>query len=103
VIISTPGICGGKPRIAGHRITVQDVVLWKERLGMGPEAIMSEHPGLSAAEISAALAYYDLHQEEIREELQKDEEFVDFFEKSLTSALDRFPRKPDAQDDSNSP
>ncbi len=24
----TPGICGGKPRIAGHRIRVQDIALW---------------------------------------------------------------------------
>jgi uncharacterized protein (DUF433 family) len=25
-----PEIAGGKPRIAGHRITVQDVVIWHE-------------------------------------------------------------------------
>ena len=24
----TPGTCGGKPRIAGHRITVQVIVIW---------------------------------------------------------------------------
>ena len=24
----TPGVCGGKPRIAGHRIRVQDIVVW---------------------------------------------------------------------------
>ncbi|MEO0014001.1 MAG: hypothetical protein RLZZ535_2390 [Cyanobacteriota bacterium] len=23
----TPGVCGGKPRIAGHRIRVQDIVI----------------------------------------------------------------------------
>ncbi len=23
----TPGICGGKPRIAGHRIRVEDIVI----------------------------------------------------------------------------
>jgi hypothetical protein len=27
----TPGICGGRPRIAGHRIRVQDVVIWIEQ------------------------------------------------------------------------
>jgi len=26
----TPGICGGKPRIAGHRIKVQNIVIWHE-------------------------------------------------------------------------
>ena len=25
-IVSTPGTCGGRPRIDGHRITVEDVV-----------------------------------------------------------------------------
>ena len=24
----TPGVCGGRPRIAGHRIRVQDIVIW---------------------------------------------------------------------------
>ncbi|WP_333364954.1 DUF433 domain-containing protein [Microcoleus sp. herbarium14] len=28
----TPGICGGKPRIAGHRIRVQDIVVWHEQM-----------------------------------------------------------------------
>jgi uncharacterized protein (DUF433 family) len=26
-IVSTPGTCGGKPRIDGHRITVKHIVL----------------------------------------------------------------------------
>lgn len=30
----TPGICGGKPRIVGHRIKVQDIVIWHERMGV---------------------------------------------------------------------
>ena len=24
----TPGVAGGKPRIVGHRITVQNIVIW---------------------------------------------------------------------------
>lgn len=28
------GLLGGKPRIAGHRIKVQDVAIWRERLGL---------------------------------------------------------------------
>jgi hypothetical protein len=32
-IVSTPGICGGKPRIDGHRITVKHVVLDHQRGG----------------------------------------------------------------------
>lgn len=33
----TPGICGGKPRIAGHMIKVQDIVIWHEKMGMSPD------------------------------------------------------------------
>jgi len=29
----TPGVAGAKPRITGHPITVQDIVIWHERLG----------------------------------------------------------------------
>ena len=29
----TPNISGGKPRIAGHRITVENIVIWHERMG----------------------------------------------------------------------
>jgi uncharacterized protein (DUF433 family) len=55
-IVSTPGTCGGKPRIAGHRITVKYVVLAHQRGGMSPDEIVSAHPGLSLADIHAALA-----------------------------------------------
>ena len=30
----TPGVCGGKPRIAGHRIKVQDIAVWHEIMGL---------------------------------------------------------------------
>ena len=29
----TPGVSGGKVRIAGRRITVADIAIWYERLG----------------------------------------------------------------------
>jgi len=31
-IVQTPGLCGGKPRIDGHRITVQNIAIWHDRL-----------------------------------------------------------------------
>ena len=30
----TPGVCSGKPRIAGHCIRVQDIVVWHEMMGL---------------------------------------------------------------------
>jgi uncharacterized protein (DUF433 family) len=70
-----PGIAGGKPRITGHRITVQDVVVWHEWLGRGADEISAEH-GLDLADIYAALAYYYDHQTEIDQAIRQQESFV---------------------------
>lgn len=54
-ITATPGIAGGKPRLAGHRITVQNIVIWHEWLGWSADEIAAEYQ-LSLSEIYAALA-----------------------------------------------
>jgi uncharacterized protein (DUF433 family) len=74
-IESTPGVCGGKPRVARHRITVQNVAIWHERMGMSADKIADEH-GLSLSEVYAALAYYADNRAEIDEAIRTDEEFV---------------------------
>lgn len=38
----TPDVCGGKPRIAGHRIKVQDIVIWHERMGLSPDELLAK-------------------------------------------------------------
>jgi uncharacterized protein (DUF433 family) len=65
-----PGVCGGKPCIAGHRVRVSDVVVWHEHRGLTAGAIASQAPGLSLAGVHAALAYYYQHLDEIREEMR---------------------------------
>jgi uncharacterized protein (DUF433 family) len=72
----TPGICGGKPRIAGHRIRVEDIVVWHERLGFSPDEIVSQYPSLSLADVYAALSYYHDHFDEIRRQMDDDEIFA---------------------------
>ena len=72
----TPGVCGGKPRIAGHRITVQNIVVWHEQMGMSPDEIAANYSSISLADVYAALAYYHDHREEIRARMKADEEFV---------------------------
>ena len=69
----TPGICGGKPRIAGHRIKVQDVVIWHEDMGLSPDEIVYHYPSITLADVYAALAYYHDHQYEIRQQIREDE------------------------------
>ncbi len=71
----TPGVCGGKPRIAGHRIKIQDIAIWHERMGMSPDEIVYHYPSLTLADVYAALAYYHGHLEEIRQQIAEDEAF----------------------------
>jgi uncharacterized protein (DUF433 family) len=60
----TPGIADGKPRIAGHRITVQNIAIWHERMGKSADEIAAEYD-LTLADVYAALAYYFDHRDEI--------------------------------------
>jgi len=71
-----PGFCGGKPHIAGHRVKVQHVAVWHERMGMTPEEIVATYPTLSLPAIYAALAYYHSHRAEIDADIEADERFV---------------------------
>ena len=64
LIVSTPGVLGGKPRIQGHRVAVHRVAGWWQ-LGLTVEEIAEKHPSLGPAEIHAALAYYHLRRAEI--------------------------------------
>ena len=73
----TPGVCGGKPRIAGRRIRVQDIIAWHEYHGMTPDEIVSGYPQLSLTDVYAALAYYHAHRDEIQRQMSEDEEFVE--------------------------
>ena len=51
----TPGIAGGKPRVAGHRITVQNIAIWHERMGKEADEIAAEYD-VTLADVYAALA-----------------------------------------------
>jgi len=64
LIVSSPEIRGGRPRIAGTGVTVQRVVGWY-KLGFAPEEIADEIGHLTLAQVYAALAYYHANQEEV--------------------------------------
>jgi uncharacterized protein (DUF433 family) len=71
-----PGYCGGKPHILGHRIKVQHIAVWHERLGKTAEEIVATYPSLSLAAVFAALAYYHSHRAEIDADIEADARFV---------------------------
>lgn len=76
-IESTPDVCGGKPRIAGTRIRVQDVVVWHERMGLSADEIASRYLQLTLADVYAALAFYHDHREQIDAEMAAGQELVE--------------------------
>jgi uncharacterized protein (DUF433 family) len=82
-----PGPGGDKPRIAGHRIRVQDVVVWHEKLGLTADEIVSAFPALTLADVYAALTYYFDHREAIEQQIQADRDFAESFRQEQTSCL----------------
>ncbi len=82
----TPGTVGGKPRIAGRRITVQDIVIWHEWMGLSADEIATDYD-LSLAEIYAALAYYYNNPQEIDQSIKDSQALVEEMKKKIPSKL----------------
>ena len=72
----SPDVAGGKPTIIGHRITVQNVMIWHKRIGLSADEIASEYD-LTLSEVHAALAYYYDHRAEIDASIRTDETLVE--------------------------
>ena len=84
----TPDTAGGKPRIRGRRITVQNVAIWHERLGKSADEIAAEYD-LTLADVYAALAYYFDHRAEIDQRIEQDNALVDALRERTPSKLPR--------------
>ena len=83
----TAGVCGGKPRISGSRIRVQDVVIWHDRMGQSADEIVSRFPQLTLAGVYAALAYYHDHREQIESDMSRGRELVQEMRRLYPSKL----------------
>ena len=82
MIVRTPGILGGKPRIKGHRIGVHRVAGWW-KLGLSVEEIGERLTTLTPAEIHAALAHYHLHHQDIENLLEEERATCRSLERNL--------------------
>ena len=82
----TPGIAGGKPRIAGHRITVENIAIWHDRLGLSADEIASEYD-LTLADVHAALAYYFDHRVEIDRSIKAGKTFAEALRQRMPSKV----------------
>ncbi|MGM0489713.1 MAG: DUF433 domain-containing protein [Planctomycetota bacterium] len=68
LITQTPGICGGRPRIAETGVSVRTIAGWY-KMGMTPEEIATEIPHLTLAQVHAALTYYHANREQMDAEM----------------------------------
>lgn len=75
-IVCTAGVCGGKPRIDGTRIRVQDIFVWHELRGQTPEEIVAGFPQLSLADVHAALTFYFDNREFIHQHMKEAEDLA---------------------------
>ena len=63
-VVSTPGICGGQPRIAGTRIPVWTLAAyWSQNVS--DSELLRFFPHLNAGQIRAAKDYYLAHRRKI--------------------------------------
>jgi len=72
LIVETPGVCGGRPRIAGTGVSVRRVAGWY-KMGRSPDEIADQYGHLNLAQVHAALAYYHANRNEIDAELAEEE------------------------------
>ena len=84
LIVRSPEIRGGRPRIAGTGVTFRRIVGWY-KLGLSPEEIASEIPHLTLAQVYAALAYYHANREEIEADIAAEEAEADRLEQEHLS------------------
>ena len=68
LIISTPEVRSGRPRIAGTGVTVARIVSWY-KLGLSPEEITDEIEHLTLAQVYAALTYYHSNRNQIETDI----------------------------------
>lgn len=93
-ISTTPGVCGGKPCIAGTRIRVQDIVIRTE-LGDSADDIIHAYPGITLADVYAALAYYYDNRESIDQQIRDSDELIERAKKQAGPGLLDQVQKPD--------
>lgn len=82
----TPEVRGGRPHLAGTRITVSDVVLMHLRLAQTLEEIAGKYD-LSLAAIYAAMTYFYDHRDEIDRDLEEDAAYAEAFRRNNPSPL----------------
>ena len=78
IIEATPGICGGRARLAGSRVPVHRIARY-HRLGYAPEEMLGVLNSLSLSQIYAALACALENPGEIEDSLREEDDTAEQF------------------------
>lgn len=85
-IASRPRLKGGRPHVDEKGVTVEQVAVCHELLGMSPTDIAREYV-LTLAEVHHALAYYYDHKAEIDTSIREGERLHEELRRSAPSSL----------------
>ena len=85
---STPDTCGGQLRIAGTRVTVNQIAVWYLQ-GYTAEEIADQYPHVSLAQVYAALAYYHTNRQEVEDALAQERAQAERFEQDYKQAIEQ--------------
>lgn len=88
LLVSSPDICGGRIRIDGTQITVNQIVVLHKQ-GYSVERIADEYPHLTMAQVYAALAHYHANQEEVEADLEAERKENNGQTNALTDSLEK--------------
>ena len=83
LIAHTPGVCEGRPCVAGTGVSVRRIVGWY-KLGWSPEEIADRIGHISLAQVHAALAFYHANRETMEAEIAAEEAECDRLEQELS-------------------
>ena len=88
-----PDICGGKPHVAGRRITVQNIVVLYGIHHWSVEVIADELE-LTPGQIYAALSYYYDHKDEIDQSIRDTDAQAVKMGTSIDQLREKIQKKP---------
>jgi uncharacterized protein (DUF433 family) len=80
------GVRGGKPRLRGTRITVDDIVVMHLKLGLSLPEIAGKYD-LSPAAVHAAMTYFYDHRGDIERAIAEDRAYAEAFQRNNASLL----------------
>jgi uncharacterized protein (DUF433 family) len=88
LLVSSPDVCGGRLRIGGSDITVNQIAALHKQ-GHNAEEIAAQYPHVTMAQVYAALAYYHANQEEIEWDIVAEEKEADSQANSQNDSIEK--------------